>query len=407
LTPQPSRNPSFDKGEIMKTRILSLLTVFAVVFATVAVSNQSGDESKERLHRVAERYRAMTAYDLHGRMLMRIQSSYGTQNLEGRLRVAGVRPNLQFVEVTGHPMLGMQIVTTPESTWVFMALMDQYTAKPAVVTVDGGFMNGGLAAYLMLDERAAESRAIGKETVRTTTGAHECLVVAMAPDTVDMGDGTAVAQAETLWVDTDRYLVLRHTKAVTGGEETGGMGMATTMEYDDAGFENRPPDSLFVFTPPRGAKRVDEFKGPQSPDIVKPAPGPAAPFTLADLAGKQVSLAEHKGKVVMLDFWATWCGPCRIELPHVDKLSRDLADKGLVVLAITAESREQASAYLEKNKLGLRCLIDAGGKVNKSYGIQAIPTVVVIDRNGNVSDFLVGLQTEKNLLAAVKRAGIE
>jgi thiol-disulfide isomerase/thioredoxin/outer membrane lipoprotein-sorting protein len=391
----------------MRTRILFLLALFSVAFATVAVSNQSGDESRERLLRVAERYRAMTAYDLHGRMLMRIESSYGTQNLEGRLRVAGVRPDLEFVEMTGNAMLDMQIVTTPESTWVFMALMDQYTVKPAVVTVDGGFMNNGLAGYLMLDERAADSRAIGKETVRTSTGAHECLVVAMAPDTMDMGYGTALAQAETLWVDSARDLVLRHTMAVSGGEATGGMGMATTIEYDDAGFENRPPDSLFVFTPPRGAKRVDEFKGPQSPEIVKPAPGPAAPFTLADLAGKQVSLSDLKGKVVLLDFWATWCGPCRIEMPHVARLSRELADKGLVVLAITTESRELAAGYLEKNKLELRCLIDAGGKVNESYRIQALPTVVVIDRNGNVSDFLVGLQTEKSLLAAVKKAGIE
>ncbi|HEU4365836.1 MAG TPA: redoxin domain-containing protein [Candidatus Krumholzibacteria bacterium] len=392
----------------MKTRLSLILVCLAGLTAAAVASDKSAQDGKARVLRVAERYNALTNYDFRAVADMQLDMPQGKQSMEARIQTAGVRPDWLYMRIDGGEGMGTQVVMTPDSTWTYIQMLDQYTVTPPVVSLEGSRIGGGLEQYFRLATRAEGSRAVRREAIAVSGTDRECDVVALPPDTMEMDElGGALAQAETLWVDAKRDLVLKHVMFVSGSTAMGEMAMTTTVRYEEPDLANRPPDSLFTFTPPPGAERIAQFQFGQQPERSKQAGGPAASFTLADLAGKQVSLAEHKGKVVLLDFWATWCGPCRIELPHVDKLNRDLADKGLVVLAITAESREQASAYLEKNKLGLRCLIDAGGKVNESYGIRAIPTVVVIDRNGNVSDFLVGLQSEKSLLAAVKKAGIE
>lgn len=392
----------------MKTRLSMLLVFLAALSAAAIASDKSAEEGEACVLRVAERYLGLTNYDFRAKADVEIDMAHGKQNMTARMHTAGIRPDWQYMLVDGGEGMRSRVVMTPESTWTYMPGIHQYTVTTPVVSLEGVRIGGGLEQYFRLADHVDGSRMVRRETITVSGTARACHVVALPLDTLEVDEmGGALAHAETLWVDAERDLVLKHVQSVAGNTAMGEVTMRTTMSYEEPDLVSKPPDSLFVFTPPPGAKRVPEFQSPRMPSTSRPTGGPAAPFTLADLAGKQVSLADLKGKVVMLDFWATWCGPCRIELPRVDKLSRDLADKGLVVLAITAESREQASAYLEKNKLGLRCLIDAGGKVNGSYGIQAIPTVVVIDRNGNVSDFLVGLQTEKSLLAAVKKAGIE
>ena len=118
--------------------------------------------------------------------------------------------------------------------------------------------------------------------------------------------------------------------------------------------------------------------------------GQAAPdFSLKTVDGKDVKLSDHKGKVVLLDFWATWCPPCVKGLPHMDELARDKAraEKGLVVLAINAQEQpERVQKFMEDRKLNLTVPMDAEGKAAEAYLIAGYPTTVVVGRDGKISE---------------------
>lgn len=109
----------------------------------------------------------------------------------------------------------------------------------------------------------------------------------------------------------------------------------------------------------------------------------AADFTLSDINGNEVSLSTLKGKNVMLNFFATWCPPCRAEMPDMEKLYNETKDSNLVILAVNLkEDRETVKAFLSDNKFNFTTLLDSEGKTAEKYGIFAIPTTFFIDKEG-------------------------
>ena len=114
-------------------------------------------------------------------------------------------------------------------------------------------------------------------------------------------------------------------------------------------------------------------------------------FSLPALAGETVALSQFKGKVVFLNFWATWCGPCRAEMPSMETLYSSYREKGLEILAVNcAENRQEVSAFMQEYGFSYTALLDEDGKVSTSYGIQAIPTSYLIDRDGMIVARIVG-----------------
>ena len=103
--------------------------------------------------------------------------------------------------------------------------------------------------------------------------------------------------------------------------------------------------------------------------IEKPEkPIPALDFTLEDLSGKRVSLKDFRGKAVFLNFWATWCPPCVVDMPSMEKLHKEFSDDGLVILAINfRETPEQAKVFAKKHKLTFTVLLDLEGGVFELY----------------------------------------
>ena len=135
--------------------------------------------------------------------------------------------------------------------------------------------------------------------------------------------------------------------------------------------------------------------------------GQRAPdFTLKSLDGKEVSLSDLRGKTVLIDFWATWCPPCRRALPHIQKLHEDYRDRGLVVLGINTESPDKPIAFMKQNGYTFTTLSDPGGKVTQAYGVTGIPTTYIVDRRGMVSSVSVGLTPEADLRRALAKAGL-
>ena len=111
----------------------------------------------------------------------------------------------------------------------------------------------------------------------------------------------------------------------------------------------------------------------------------APTFSLSDLTGKKIQLKDYRGKLVFLNFFATWCSPCREEMPGMERLFRAYRDKGLVVLAVNMQqSAKTVRPFVQELKLSFPVLLDAEGSVSHDYGIRALPVSFLVGRDGNL-----------------------
>jgi len=161
--------------------------------------------------------------------------------------------------------------------------------------------------------------------------------------------------------------------------------------------------------------------GPASGDAVdqqpQPMKGKAAPgFTLQDLSGKKVSLADYKGKAVLLNFWATWCGPCKVEIPWLIKLRDQYKSQGFEVLGIESDSYDisdpkelatyKAGVVKSATSFGIDYPILLGGDtISDPYGgLDGLPNSFYVDRNGVIIAQIVGLADRDEIEANIKKA---
>lgn len=141
-----------------------------------------------------------------------------------------------------------------------------------------------------------------------------------------------------------------------------------------------------------GCSSSPELAAPSAPD--RPAPD----FQLQNLDGQSVSLSSFRGRPVMLNFWASWCGPCRAEMPFIQAVFEDeeWTQQGLVVLAVNiGESSSTALEFMEDNGLTFTVLLDTDQSVAQYYGIRAIPTTFFIDKNGIIKYREIGAFASK------------
>ncbi len=127
--------------------------------------------------------------------------------------------------------------------------------------------------------------------------------------------------------------------------------------------------------------------------MVPPAMGSPAPeFQLIDLQGNQQALPDYHGKVVLLNFWATWCGPCRVEMPSMESLYQDLKDEDFAILAISSdlEGSVVTRPFVASQGLTFPILHDSDYQVSGSYGVRTLPMSFLIDRNGTLTHRVFG-----------------
>jgi len=138
--------------------------------------------------------------------------------------------------------------------------------------------------------------------------------------------------------------------------------------------------AILIQSPLGCKKEAPKVKRPMAPD-----------FTLPSVDGKSITLSRLRGKVVLLDFWATWCAPCRLAIPHLNEMYRAHRERGLEIIGVSLDTGGRERVRRFAINMGIRYpIIMADDEVVKNYGISPIPTTYLIDRNGCISSKWVG-----------------
>ena len=401
-------------------RMLSGTVVALLAFAALRppLAAQEKGDALELLRKVGESYRNLKSYYFQSVTVLENRSELLFERIEMPSMAAENRPGRLRTEVRS-PFTEEWTVSDGQTTWVYMPRLKQYMRKNTASSGPGSggstisvgglttAIGGQVTRYEAIAQEAKAGRIVRDEKVEVGGQKLDCTVVEVQYESRKPSPDVEESP-KTYWIDKARHIVVRETHTVRMKDSFFGGPTETiqTTTYSVARVNEPLPDSTFVFTPPEGAREVSELNMPggKRPDL---SGTEAKEFSLKDLDGREISLKDLRGKIVLLDFWASWCGPCRAEMPHIEKLHRELKDKGLMVLGIDDEPPEKARDFLKKSEYTFPTLVDGQRAVAQRYQVEAIPTVFVIDRGGKISSHNIGLRNEDELRAALVKAGLQ
>lgn len=379
---------------------------------------QSDHQALELIQKMAETYRTLESYQFEGIMKRELKAEGYQQTREIPVLKAAILPDKLRVE-RGWPKTRMVMVSNGQESWLYLAQLNQYS-RSAPMDVKRFLEQGPsdesasfstlyrsfVTQYATLPDTVKRARVLREETLDLAEESRPCVVVE-----VELGGEEGSKKEEilprVLWIEKNRNLVLKETSG-SRSESPDFEGMLEskqTLTLRLARINVPLPDSLFAFQPPANAKEIS-LAGVRRPGRRSLEGQAAREFTLRDAKGESFTLASLRGKVVLLNFWATWCGPCRTEMPFLDRLQKDYKDQGLVVLGITDEEPELAQRFLVTNHISFPSLFDRQQEVAALYQVIAIPTILVINREGKIVFQSIGVSNEGPLKTALKEAGL-
>ena len=369
-----------------------ILTAAALLAITTLAHAQNADQAdlnpgEQVLKRVADLFAEAQSFSVTVNMDINIDAGGQKQNDSAVIKFAVRKPDKFRVHFSNGETAGLT-VSNGQTVHTHMEQFNQYTEQPANRKAPlqnelmGVLLNSALIAE---NPYAALTEPAKSVTLRGTTKVDdvECDVVRMPTDegVVDLYVRKQ-GQPLPMKVEVDQSPMLK----AAGRDGT----IKVTMRYTDWTIDQPIADEQFAFTAPEGSRKVSQFGPPKPSDVLVGKPAPEIELTTLD--GKAFKLSELKGKVVVLDFWATWCGPCVRGLPAVKKATEELADKGVVLYTVNQrEGEDKINAFLEQHELtGLNVLLDRKAEAANAYKVQGIPQTVIIDADGVVQVVHVG-----------------
>ena len=389
----------------MRLRYAWMLLAYAFAFAATNAADLS---PAVVLQKVSERYKNLRVYDIKAEnqiaMVSRGGSASGTELVRlavgsnGAFRVerngpSGAELSVSDGKITWKALPAQKVWSKQEVTQMTDIDADADEEAPSFAGQDlfSQTQHSLVTRYAALGRYGSIAELDKPEKVKINGSKVECYVVRLAMK----------GSTHKLFITSDTFLIARHIEKQP--KPTGELQFTT--EYKTVSLDTPPPD-VFEFQPPSGSRELATVLLPSERDMSLVGKT-AVDFTLKGLDGASVRLADLRGKVVLLDFWATWCPPCRHELPTIEAISKKYSNRNVAVYGVNDEDASTARHFLEKNHPNLATLHDGGGKVHHTYGCNAIPTVLVINPDGQIVAHFVGERSETELVAALKDAGMK
>ena len=391
----------------MTRRQIHLATL--ALFTALSLRAQNPEDAEALLRRTAQTYRGAQSF-----LFVAAESTVtasGDQRRETKdfVLTAKHQDGRTRVEFDNGREGGAAVYDGRDS-WVYLPRAKRFAKLKAATEVQAGGFNFGairtrfINRYQAVDERIIEARITGSEAIRLQDREASCQKVEIS---YNPPPGLREGEIDRIyWIETSTALIVRERSiaSMIAPNSTQKVTVTQDLEFQAATTEDDLDSGLFQFVPPPGAQRVESFvdDAPAGEPVDMEAPD----LTLESFAGVEVQLTKLRGKVVLLDFWATWCGPCRYDMPHVQRLHEEFSDDGLVVYGVNAEQVAVAKSYLDENSYSFGQLKDARMRAARLFHVRAIPTFVVIDRQGRISSYFQGTRPYEVLRQAVEKAGI-
>jgi peroxiredoxin len=330
------------------------------------------------------------------------------QQMDATYSAALSRPNSFALRLTSG-FLGGTLISDGKTCITYEPVLKKYTSTDAPDNLDDlfqpmnlvmilGGMPLGLESFLAanpiqaLEERLTKSGDAGFETIGGAKAHHVQLSntpyvtdfwIADGPSPLLLQSRVTLNMKESL-----RQLTAEQRKKLPPG--TADMSMVRTTVFNNWKVNPSIEASAFQFQPPPDAQLVPEFVTPPP----HPLTGKSAPdFELNDLDGKPVKLSALRGKIVVLDFWATWCGPCVASLPMELPIAASFKDKGVLFYGVNMmEKADTIRQFQQAKSLPFPVLLDTKGDVAHLYAATSIPQLVLIDKDGKIQAVHVGYQ---------------
>jgi TonB family protein len=318
-------------------------------------------------------------------------------------------PGKSRIETRAQGQPAMVVVSDGDFIWIYNQSAKQYT-KTAAATGMPGVLAGinSIDFQSVLSGAKTSQRTLREDKVEVDGRVRPCWVVEIRIEKITLpapqnasGDGVA-----TQCVDKELGISLQSTVSVTITANALNMSIRTEQKTQLRSLKIDEPldDSIFTFAPPADAMEVNSLFTPALP---RPnLSGTSAPsFDVKALNGASFSNASLKGRPVLLDFWTTWCGPCRQAMPALETLYREYRDKGLVILGVDAgEDRQTVEIFLKTATASYPTILSVGSDILTSFQVTAYPTYVLIDSNGNIVAHQIGYPGEAGLRSMLARA---
>jgi len=370
--------------------LLSLFVSFGTAFAQEALPATEVNPARDRIKQSIEFISSQPSYGADIAMDFKISATTGESNdtaLTAHIDMSG--SDLARFKVNVEEG-AMELFLTPEARYIYLEAQNQYLdgldfgdRQEALTLMPGREYRP--AQILLSDFLHGDLTLL--QQAKTIEFVEQADAKADTPDQIRIdADGLII----DFWIQKgEAPLPTKFSMDLSSMASQGNPAVASAVVNYNLTNWNLSPDfseDHFTFKIPEGATELQRNQ-PQQTGAVEGRPAPALKLELLGSEGS-LDLAEHRGKnIVILDFWASWCGPCRIGLPIVSEVSEQFKEKGVVFYAVNiGEGKVKAQAFIEQTGLTATVALDTKGTAQRDYGADSIPLTVIIDREGMIHE---------------------